>query len=111
MGFEQGFISTIELGKKGPPNETFINKLITVFELNKDDEALLRKTVKNSYRKFVLPTTAPIELYELMHELWDQLDNLDPVQINLMRQIVGMKNQLNVSSKLAEVRRYGGDKM
>lgn len=111
MGFEQGFISTMELGRKGPPNESFINKLVIVFGLNNDEETLLRKTVKNSHRKFVLPTDASTELYEFLHELWDQLDNLDPIQVNLMRQIVGIKNQLNVSSKLVEIRRYGGDKM
>jgi transcriptional regulator with XRE-family HTH domain len=95
IGYEQAYISGIELGRKGPPPERFIQKLIIGLNLNAQEESSLRLAVLESQRKYVLPEDASTEEFRLFRELWNQLGKLHPAQIQIMREILRLPEQCN----------------
>lgn len=99
IGYEQGYISGIEIGRKGPPNEEFIDKLIAALNLDPNEQSALRKAVKESERRYTLPQEVPVNVYRMMHELWLDVENLHPVQIRMIRDILRLRDQLSLPSR------------
>ncbi|OYX29924.1 MAG: transcriptional regulator, partial [Hydrogenophilales bacterium 32-62-9] len=57
LGYEQAYISAIELGKKSP-SEDLLRKLAKEMDLSDSDQEALSLAVKESKRKYVLPNEA-----------------------------------------------------
>lgn len=104
MEYEQGYISGLEVGRKGPPNEEFIEKLIKTLNLSKSEQEFLLQSVEESQRRYVLPSDAPIDLYRLMYKLWNDLDDLHPAQIRAMHEILSLKDRMELPAHLEEGR-------
>lgn len=104
MGYEQGYISGLEVGKKGPPNKEFVEKLIKALNLSKSEQELLRESVEDSQRRYVLPGNAPIDLYRLMRRLWSDLEYLHPAQIRAMNEILSLQDRMEQPAHLEEGR-------
>jgi transcriptional regulator with XRE-family HTH domain len=84
LGYEQSYISAIELGK-GPPGGDFIDRLIERLQLSDMWEARLRAALDESQRKIVLPVGASEDVYKLFNALRRQVDTLRPVQLELIQ--------------------------
>jgi transcriptional regulator with XRE-family HTH domain len=84
LGYEQSYISAIELGK-GPPGGKFIDRLIERLQLSNTWEARLRAALDESQRKIILPVGASEDVYKLFNALRRQVDTLRPVQLELMQ--------------------------
>jgi transcriptional regulator with XRE-family HTH domain len=84
LGYEQSYISAIELGK-GPPSGEFIDKVIERLQLTDTWEAKLRAALDESQRKIVMPAGAPEDVYKVFNALRRQVDTLRPVQLELMQ--------------------------
>lgn len=95
MGYDQGYISGLELGRKGPPTKEFVTKLIVAMNLDENEQAALRQSVEESQRKFVLPGNASTEIYRMMRKLWEELDNLEPAQIRAITEILCIEGKKN----------------
>ncbi|MCY1206174.1 Helix-turn-helix domain protein [compost metagenome] len=100
LGYEQTYISAIELGVK-PPSEEFLARLQRILSLNDRDSVEMRQAVEKSNRHFVLPTDVPTETYLLCHELWEKIDRLYPAQIRAIRDLV------RIDELLADEPTYG----
>ena len=87
MGYAQGYISSLELGKK-LPNDEFLNKLIQILNLNLSEAEALRKSAKESQRRYVLAQNADLEQYKLVHDLWNKLDLLHPAQLRAIKEVL-----------------------
>lgn len=85
LGYEQTYISALEVGTKGPPPGAFVDRVVRVFELNDSNEKRLRDAHDASQRRVVIPADAPEAVYRLVNELRQQIDQLHPAQIELMR--------------------------
>ena len=85
LGFEQSYISAIELGTKGPPAPDFVNRLVERLGLSDDWKSRLFSALDESQRKIVLPNEASEEVYRLFNELRRQVGTLHPVQVELMQ--------------------------
>lgn len=85
LGYEQSYISALEIGIKGPPPQDFVARLINTFNLDGAWQAKLWESLEVSQRKIMLSAEAPENVYRLCNELRQQLDQLHPEQINLMR--------------------------
>lgn len=85
LGYEQTYISALELGTKGPPPESFVERAVRVFRLDDASEQRLRAALQASQRRMVIPTDASEGVYNLVNELRQQIDQLHPAQIDLIR--------------------------
>lgn len=100
LGYEQAYVSAIELGTK-PPSEEFLEKLDRILSLNDRDKLDMRLAAQRSRRRFVLPADVPTETYLLCHELWQKIDRLYPAQIRALRELV------RIDELLADEPTYG----
>lgn len=85
LGYEQSFLSAIENGVKDIPKKEFIPKLIKIYDLNEEEQKILFEAIENSNRRFILPLQAPIEEYEIVNKLNNQLGRLEKRQIQLIQ--------------------------
>lgn len=96
VGYEQSYLSALELGLKGPPTEEFVGQLVRVLGLNDGEEQLLQEAVAASQRKLNVPNEAPEEVFWLCHKLRQQIDRLHPVQIELIETALSLPVSLNL---------------
>lgn len=93
LGYEQAYISAVELGKKNP-SEDLLRKLAKEMHLSNSDQEALSQAVKESKRKYVLPNEVPTETYRLCSELWEKIDRLYPAQIRAIRESIRIDDQM-----------------
>ncbi|MES2181945.1 MAG: helix-turn-helix transcriptional regulator [Pseudomonadota bacterium] len=86
LGYEQAYISSVELGTK-PPSQEFLNRLSTTY-LNDRDQSEMMQEIQESKRRFVLPVEVPTETYRLCSDLWGKIDRLHPAQIKAIRELL-----------------------
>lgn len=98
MGYEQGYISGLEVGRKGPPTEEFIGKLIQTLDLNEDEQLALHQAVIESTRRYILPGDAPIDVYRLVRKLWIEMGNLQPTQIRAINEILSFQDRRSLTA-------------
>ncbi len=94
MGYEQTYISALEIGAKGPPTDEFIARAIKALQLSDAEQAELRSAAAASERRINLRNDMPESLFWMVSELRDHLDTLHPAQVTLIREIIGMRARL-----------------
>lgn len=94
VGYERSYIAALEASIKGPPTNEFVGKLISALSLSKPEEQLLLQALMASERKLVLDPQSSQEIYWLLADLRQQLPNLHPAQIKIMRDIIAMQGSL-----------------
>ena len=107
MGYEQSYISALELGEKGPPTDEFVHRLIATLSLSPEEQASVWAAAEASQRKFVIDPESPIDLYWFLNELRRKVKQLTPIQIKIMREVMGLQDSLQVqwSSSPHRIRR------
>lgn len=99
IGYEQGYISGLEIGRKGPPNEEFITKLITGLNLDAEEQMALHQAVQESQRKYILPGDASADVFRMVYELWSEMESLHPAQIRMIRDVLYLRNELSAPNR------------
>lgn len=87
------YISMMESGKKGPPGEEIIQKLIQCLSLGSDEKALLHEYVAQSPRRLALPDNMTLQEYALIRRLWSRLGALSPGQIELLNNVLTIADE------------------
>lgn len=95
LGYEQSYVSALEVGTKGPPTPEFVERLIECLALDMEWQRRLWEAYTMSQRKFVLPLQASPEMYRLCHELRAQIDRLHPAQIELIRFALHLRHHID----------------
>lgn len=90
IGYEQSYISALEIGSKGPPTEHFVERLIRVLSISQAEEIKLRAAVAASQRKLVIDPDAPQDVFWLLKELRDGVNQLRPVQVRMIREALNL---------------------
>jgi len=88
LGYEQTYISALEVGKKGPPTQEFVDKLITALNLSGEERDRIFEAYEASCRKLVIDNDMPQDVYWLLRDLKKHLHGLAKTQIKLIRQIL-----------------------
>jgi transcriptional regulator with XRE-family HTH domain len=91
IGYEQTYISALEIGKKGPPTPEFVERLITALDLKGEEREHLLKAVEASNRKLVIDSDMPQDVFWMLHELRDRVSDLTLAEIQLIRQVLKLK--------------------
>lgn len=84
LGYEQSYLSALETGAKGPPRKGFIERLIRVYALDKEEISALERSLSESKRILVLPKEATHDEFQLFSKLGTQLGRLQKRQIDLI---------------------------
>jgi transcriptional regulator with XRE-family HTH domain len=92
LGYEQSYISALEVGTKGPPTPEFIERLIEVLSLSEEQQKKLHEAVEASQRKLIIPSDVPEDIYWLVQDLRRHLNTLCPAEINIIREIIKLKD-------------------
>jgi predicted transcriptional regulator len=101
LGYEQTYISALEVGKKGPPTQEFVEKLILALNISGEERERLLEAVDASSRKLVIDNDMPQDVYWLLRDFKRHLHDLSLVQIQLLRQIIVLKDSINKEPKLS----------
>lgn len=94
LGYEQSYISALEIGTKGPPTPEFLAKLARAFEMDDPERRELEQIAEASQRKLALDTESPQGLYWMLYELRQHVDKLHPAQVQMIRDILKLKGSL-----------------
>ena len=62
VGYDQTYISALEVGLKGPPTQEFIDRLAEALALEPDEIGELYEAAKASQRKLVIGVDVPQEV-------------------------------------------------
>lgn len=109
LGYEQSYISALEVGIKGPPTDEFVDRLVQGLQLTQGDEMRLRDAVSASQRKLVIDRDTPEDGYWLLKELREQFESLSPRQIRMLRDVLqlGQENERAQKDPVRRVPRRG----
>jgi transcriptional regulator with XRE-family HTH domain len=92
MGYEQTYISALEIGKKGPPTPEFVDRLIQVLELSSIESEQIREAAEASQRKVVITDDVPEDVYWMLKALRDRLPKLCSRQARIIQEILCMND-------------------
>lgn len=94
VGYEQSYISALELGTKGPPNDEFVGKLVVSLQIPEAEQETLHEAIAASHRKLLLDPESSEEMFLLFKEFREQIHALHPVQIKMIRDALALKCSL-----------------
>jgi len=92
LGYEQSYISGLENGQKSPPKNGFIQKLIKMYQLNDQEQQLLRDSIEQSRLIYRLPKDASLEAYLIFQALEKQITQLGQNQRHLIKIALGLES-------------------
>jgi len=90
IGYDQTYISALEVGLKGPPTPEFVDKLVTALPLTPAEADEIRVAAKASDRKLVLDPDAHPDVYWMLDALRRRLDRLHPAQARMIRELLNL---------------------
>jgi transcriptional regulator with XRE-family HTH domain len=99
MGYEQSYVSSLEVGIKGPPTQEFVEKLTNAFRLSEDEAEQIRASAVESERKLTIPADADEQVYRLVYEMRQQIHKLLPSQVSMMLEILNMPYKMIEETK------------
>ena len=94
IGYDQTYISALEIGAKGPPPAEFVQKVIRALDLSESEQDELHAAVTASHPKLVIDRDSPQELFWMLSKLRERLPRLHPAQIRMITDIVELSDAL-----------------
>jgi transcriptional regulator with XRE-family HTH domain len=93
IGYEQAYVSSIELGTKSPSKE-FLSKLTAAMALSDGDRQALEQALKISNRRFTLPSEASTDAFRFCNDLWEKIERLHPSVLTAMQLMLAVEDQI-----------------
>lgn len=93
-GYEQSYVSALEVGLKSPPTEEFVTKLIVVLKMTPEQAQEAREEAAASQRKFILEADTHQDIYRMMNCLRACVDRLHPKQIKTICDVLEMSEEM-----------------
>lgn len=92
VGYEQSYLSALEVGLKGPPTAEFVERLSETLSLSDGEIRDLDDALEASQRKFSISLDADEEVFWLLKDLREQLPYLSPLQVRMIRDILRLRD-------------------
>ena len=93
LGITPSFISSIEIGRKNPTQD-FIDRIAALLELTQRDRDDLKREFADSPKRIDLPTDLPADEYRMWAELSREQGRLTPGQIEIIRKIAAVDDEV-----------------
>lgn len=97
IGYEQSYISALEVGLKGPPTDEFLERLAAAMPLTEEEQETLRAAALASQRKLVIEPDAPADIYWLLSDLRGEVEHLTPAQVRMIREVLALRGTMRES--------------
>ncbi len=97
IGYEQSYISALEVGLKGPPTDEFLDRVANAMSLGDEERHQLWVAAQASQRKLVIDPDAPPDIYWMLNDLRSEVDRLTPVQVRMIREVIAMRSAMSES--------------
>lgn len=94
------YISAMERGRKGPPTDKILHKLIKAFQLTPQQETELWLTVQQSLPIRKIPENASIQEHIFIKDLWEKLGTLNEEQLIAMSMILKLNNDIRTNFRM-----------
>lgn len=107
LGYEQSYLSALEVGIKGPPTKEFVEKLANAFRLSEDEAEEIRASAVESDRKLTIPADSDEQVYRLVHEMRQKICTLLPSQVSMMMEILSMPDKMIEETKGLAIKHTG----
>jgi len=91
VGYEQSYLSALEVGSKGPPASEFVERLSAALSITSEEKTQLSDALDASQRKFTISQNAEEEVYWLIKDLREHLPNLPTFQVRLIRDLLRLR--------------------
>ena len=88
LGYEQSFISALEIGLKGPPSPDFVERFLKALPLSQEESDQLITAVEASQRKLVIDVDSHQDVYWLLDALRANISRLGPTKVRMIRDIL-----------------------
>lgn len=95
IGYEQSYISALEVGLKGPPTDELVERLTKVTNLSEIEKQEMRAAVQASQRKLVIDSDAPTDIYWLLNDLRREVSRLTASQVRVIREVIAMRSAMS----------------
>jgi transcriptional regulator with XRE-family HTH domain len=93
IGYEQRYMSAVELGIKNPSQE-FLTRLMTELKLGQADRLLLEEALRASNKRFSLPPEVSTATYHFCNDLWQKIERLHPAVLDAMHSMLKVEEQV-----------------
>ena len=93
IGYEQAYLSSLELGLK-PPTDELLERLAKSLGLNELEREEMRAEAAASKSRFVLQPDAPSETFRFCNDLWNQIDSLHPAIVFALHTMIMVDRQV-----------------
>lgn len=110
LGCGQRYVSSIEIGSKGPPGRAFVDRLTVALNLDASERAELDGALARSCTRYALPPNAPRAVYEFAAEFFGGWDQLHPAQLRIAREAISIRRSLTEPERLGPSRITRRDK-
>ena len=97
IGYEQSYISALEVGLKGPPTDEFLERVSVAMALTEAEQQDLRAAALASQRKLAIEPDAPADIYWLLRDLRDEIEHLTPLQVRMIRDVLALRDNMHES--------------
>lgn len=84
IGCEQSYLSALETDAKVPPQKENLQKLLFKLNLSALEESTLVEAADKSRRSIKLPLRAEAKVFEICHQLEDQLPTISTIQLQMI---------------------------
>jgi transcriptional regulator with XRE-family HTH domain len=109
IGYEQRYMSAVELGIKNPSQE-FLASLVTELKLGDADRLMLEEALKASNRRFSLPPDVSTATYRFCNDLWQKIERLHPAVLDAMHSMLKVEEQVAERPRVQPTRLRRRDK-
>lgn len=90
IGYDQTYISALEVDLKGPPTTEFVDRLVDGLDLTPVEASELRKLARASRRKYVIHGGAPEHVFLLLDLLFEKLPGVTAAQSRVIKEVLNM---------------------
>lgn len=91
VGYDQTYISALEVGLKGPPPFNLVERLQQALGLSDDETRALTDAIGASRRRYVIEpgdTDIHQDVYLLLRDLWARLPELTATQVRILSDVL-----------------------
>lgn len=95
LDINPSYVSALETGKKSPPTEVILQKLISSLSLDKQEQDTLWDVVELSQTTRKIPNSVTCDELVFIRQLWQHLGTLSPEQLAIMNNTLKLSKYIH----------------